>query len=221
MTADMLSFYQDFLEQWPLIQLGIWATLKLTLTVSLSGLLLGSLVFYLSLSRNRRVSRCIAGFKSFFIGTPLVCILYVAYYGLPALIFKLSPFEAAVAGFTLNVAAYNASYMASAYNGLDKTQVESAQAQGFNDRQVFRYVIFPQVLRASVPALTNQVLYNLKDSSIAFLIQYPELLARMQELASGNFEFFKVYALTAVFYIALASIIYCISTSVERRLPAR
>jgi len=218
MSDSMLSFYHDFLDQWPLIYLGIWATIRLTVVISVSGFLLGVVVFYLSLSKNRRLARCVEAYKSFFIGTPLICIIYILYYGLPTYSLRLTPFEVTVLGFTLNIAAYNAAYMLTAYNGLDKSQLEAASAQGFSRLQIYRYIILPQVLRTSVPALTNQVIHNLKDSSLAFLVQYPELFARMQELAAGNFEFFKTYSLTAVFYILLASVIYFFAKNIERRI---
>ncbi|NWA45174.1 amino acid ABC transporter permease [Pseudomonas reactans] len=218
MSDSMLSFYHDFLDQWPLIYLGILATVKLTVVISVTGFLLGVVVFYLSLSKNSRLARCVEAYKSFFIGTPLICIIYILYYGLPTHGFRLSPFEVTVLGFTLNIAAYNAAYMLTAYNGLDKTQLEAASAQGFSRLQIYSYIILPQVLRTSVPALTNQVIHNLKDSSLAFLVQYPELFARMQELAAGNFEFFKTYSLTAVFYILMASVIYFFAKNIERRV---
>ena len=63
------------------------------------------------------------------------------------------------------------------------------------------------MLRLSVPALTNQVILNLKDTSVAFLIQYTEFFARVQELASTNFQFFKAYAFAALVYLALVSVI--------------
>lgn len=211
------AFYQDFLDQWPLIASGILATVKLTLTVSITGFALGVLVFYLSLSKHRAVALCVAGYQSFFIGTPLICLIYMLYYGLPALGIRLSPFEVMVIGFTANVAAYNAAYLLTAYNGLDKSQVEAATAQGFSDVQVYTSIILPQVLRTSIPALTNQVIYNLKDSSIAFLVQYPEFFARMQELVGGNFEFFKTYTLTAVFYVVLASGVFVLARRLEQR----
>ena len=80
----------------------------------------------------------------------------------------------------------------------------------------------PQVLRQSVPALTNQVILNLKDSSIVFLIQVTEFFGRMQELAATNFQFLKTYLLAAAVYLVLVSIIVLAARWLERRvaLPA-
>ena len=73
-------------------------------------------------------------------------------------------------------------------------------------------------MRLSVPALTNQVIGNLKDSSVAFLIQYTEFFARIQELAATNFQFFKAYLLAAIVYLALVSLIVIAARLIEKHL---
>jgi polar amino acid transport system permease protein len=109
----------------------------------------------------------------------------------------------------------------SAYNGIDVAELEAARAQGFGNLQVFRLITLPQVLRLAVPGLTNQVILNLKDSSVAFLIQYTEFFAQMQELASRNFQYFKVYLLTGLVYLVLVSLILVAARRLERRLLPR
>lgn len=212
-----LAFERDLLEQMPLILSGLVSTLKLAASISVTGLLLGIVVFYFTLSSNRFVKQAINGYISFFIGMPLIVLLFLMYYGLPEWGVRLSPFNVAFIGFTLNVAAYNAAYLKTAYNGLDKTQLEAATAQGFNALQIFKLITLPQVLRFSVPALTNQVIANIKDSSIAFLIQYTEFFARIQELASTNFQFFKAYFLAALVYLALVSVVVLLARLIEKR----
>lgn len=216
------SFTRDLLEQMPLILTGLVNTLQLAVSISVSGLLLGILVFYLTLSKNKLVRNSINAYISFFIGMPLIVLLFLMYYGLPSWGIRLSPFTVAFIGFTFNVAAYNAAYLKTAYNGLDKSQLEAASAQGFNPLQIFQLITLPQVLRLSIPALTNQVIANLKDSSVAFLIQYTEFFARVQELAATNFQFFKAYFAAALVYLALVSIIVLCARAIEKRyfIPA-
>lgn len=211
-------FGRDLLEQLPLIMAGLGKTLQLAGLVSVSGLLLGIVVFYLSLSQSALVRRAIRGYISFFIGMPLIVLLFLMYYGLPQWGLKLSPFTVAVLGFTMNVAAYNAAYLTTACNGLDQAELEAAKAQGFRHRQVFAFITLPQVLRLSIPALTNQVIGNLKDSSVAFLIQYTEFFARVQELAATNFQFFRAYLLAMLVYLALVSMIVMAARQLERRV---
>jgi polar amino acid transport system permease protein len=216
------SFWRDFSEQMPLILTGLVNTIELAGLISISGLLLGIVVFYLTFNNNRYVRYLINAYISFFIGMPLIVLLFLMYYGLPQWGVRLSPYTVAFIGFTFNVAAYNAAYLKTAYNGLDKTQIEAASAQGFNSWQIFIFVILPQVIRLSIPALTNQVIGNLKDSSVAFLIQYTEFFARVQELAATNFQFFKAYMLAALVYLALVSIIVLCARVLEKRyaIPA-
>ena len=218
MAGSWSGFERDLLEQMPLILAGLSNTLQLAVVISITGFLLGVVVFYLTLSKNVLIRNAINGYISFFIGMPLIVLLFLMYYGLPQWGVRLNPFTVAVIGFTLNVAAYNAAYLKTAFNGLDKTQLEAARAQGFRPSQVFCLITLPQVLRTSVPALTNQVIGNLKDSSITFLIQYTEFFARMQELASTNFQFFKAYLLTALLYLLLVSIIVLVARMIERRV---
>ena len=218
MAGSWSGFERDLLEQMPLILAGLSNTLQLAVVISVTGFLLGIFVFYLTLSKNVLIRNAINSYISFFIGMPLIVLLFLMYYGLPQWGVRLNPFTVAVIGFTLNVAAYNAAYLKTAFNGLDKTQLEAARAQGFRPSQVFCLITLPQVLRTSVPALTNQVIGNLKDSSITFLIQYTEFFARMQELASTNFQFFKAYLLTALVYLLLVSIIVLVARMIERRV---
>jgi polar amino acid transport system permease protein len=211
------SFQRDLLEQLPLIFAGLVKTLQLAGLISVSGLLLGIGVFYLTLSKSKLIRSAINSYISFFIGMPLIVLLFLMYYGLPQWGVRLSPFTVAFIGFTFNVAAYNAAYLKTAYNGLDKSQLEAASAQGFNSLQIFQWITLPQVVRLSIPALTNQVIANLKDSSVAFLIQYTEFFARIQELAATNFQFFKAYLLAALVYLTLVSVIVFFARSIEKR----
>ena len=216
--GSWLTFGHDLQEQMPLILSGILNTLQLAFVISITGFLLGIFIFYLTLSQNSLMRNAVNGYISFFIGMPLIVLLFLMYYGLPQWGVRLTPFSVAVIGFTLNVAAYNAAYLKTAFNGMDTSQIEAAQAQGFRPSEIFRYITLPQVLLSSVPALTNQVIANLKDSSITFLIQYTEFFARMQELAATNFQFFKAYLLTGLFYLLAVTLIVLVARSIERRL---
>jgi polar amino acid transport system permease protein len=211
------SFQRDLHEQMPLILSGLVNTLQLAVSISVSGLLLGIVVFYLTLSKHKIVSHATNGYISFFIGMPLIVLLFLMYYGLPQWGVRLSPFTVAFIGFTMNVAAYNAAYLKTAYNGLDKSQLEAASSQGFKPLQIFKFITLPQVIRFSIPALTNQVISNIKDSSVAFLIQYTDFFARVQELASTNFQFFRAYMFAGIVYLALVSIVVLLARQIEKR----
>ncbi|UIY06858.1 amino acid ABC transporter permease [Salmonella enterica] len=218
MIAGWSLFFNDLTEQLPLVVDGIKETCKLALIVSITGFLWGIIIFFLSLSHRPVVKAITRLYMDFFIGTPLILILFVIYYGLPQSGIHLSSFTVAVTGFTLNVGAYNSAYMTTAYNALNKYETEAAVVQGLNKRQVFLWIILPQVLLSSIPALTNQVINNLKDSTIVFLIQYTEFFARIQEVAATSFKFFHAYLFAAIVYLIGVTFIVGLTRFLEHRL---
>jgi polar amino acid transport system permease protein len=215
---EAFPFFADLVSYWPQIVRGLRNTILLSVTITATGLIGGIGVFALTLSSKRLVRTLTQSYISLFIGTPLIVFLFLLYYGLPNLGVTLSPFTIAVFGFTLNVSAYNARYLTIAYKELDQAELESARAQGFSPFQVFRLITAPQSLRMSVPALTNQAIQNVKDSSIVFLIQYIEFFAQMQEVASRTFLFFETYLFTAFVYLLLASVVVLVARRLERKL---
>lgn len=216
--SDWDRFADDLNEQLPLIMNGLENTLLLATSISITGFVFGILVFYLTLSQSSLVRLFMRGYISFFIGMPLIVLLFLMYYGMPTIGVRWPPLTVALIGFTLNIGAYNAAYLKTAYNGLEQSELDAAQAQGFSQFQTFQLIILPQVLRLSVPAMTNQVIRNIKDTSVAFLIQYTEFFARIQELASTNFQFFKAYTLAGMVYLAMVSVVVLFSMWLEQRL---
>lgn len=214
----MNAFINDLIVYSPQIMAGLKNTVLLMVIMSVTGLAGGVGVFYLTLSKNNTCRKWTESYISFFIGTPLLVHLFLMYYGLPEFGIHLSALTVCIIGFTLNVSAYNARYLMTAYNGLDKAQLEAARAQGFTHGEIFRLIILPQVMRLSVPSLTNQVIQNLKDTSVAFLIQYQDFFAQIQEIASINFQFFKAYLTAGLVYLALVSLIVFAARRLERQI---
>ncbi len=211
-------FINDIIAYSPQIMAGLKNTVLLMIIMSVTGLIGGVAVFYLTLSRTQAVRTWTERYISFFIGTPLLVHLFLMYYGLPEFGIHLSALTVCIIGFTLNVSAYNARYLMTAYHGLDKTELEAAKAQGFTHTEIFRLIILPQVMRLSVPSLTNQVIQNLKDTSVAFLIQFPDFFAQVQEIASTNFQFFKAYVTAGLVYLVLVSIIVLVARRLEKKI---
>jgi len=216
-VSEWIVFFADVVAFAPQILAGLGNTLLLSAVITITGLLGGVLVFYTAISQNRLCRKVTEAYISFFIGTPLIALLFLVYYGLPQWGLRLSPLTVAILGFTMNVSAYNARYLMTAYRGLDQDELEAARAQGFNNLQVFSFITLPQVMRLSIPALSNQVILNIKDSSVAFLIQYTEFFAQVQDFAVRNFQFFKAYLMAGLVYLALVSVVVVVSRWLERR----
>jgi polar amino acid transport system permease protein len=214
----MNIFINDMIAYAPQILTGLKNTVLLMGIISVTGFFGGIAVFYLTISSRKTCRIITEKYISFFIGTPLLVHLFLMYYGLPELGVRISPLTVSIIGFTLNVSAYNARYLMTAYHGLDRMELEAARAGGFTPPEIFRLITLPQVLRLAVPSLTNQVIQNLKDTSVAFLIQYKDFFSQIQEIASMNFEFFKAYVTAGLVYLMLVSVIVVMARRLEKRI---
>lgn len=100
---------------------------------------------------------------------------------------------------------------------LDETQLEAAKAVGFTKKQTVRYVIFPQLMAQTLPALTGQFASIIKDSSLLSMIAVIELTQTMREISATNFKLFECYFFLGVLYLCLTLPISFISEKLERR----
>ena len=214
----MGDFFPELWLEWPALVASLEWTLILSASVTVSGLLGGGLLLFLLTQPSRAVRAAANAYVTFFIGTPLLALLFLAYYGLPTLGIDLSPFAAAFIGFTLNVSAYNARYLMSGYKAISAAELSAAAAMGYGRRQTFRLLILPQSVRYATPGLTSQAINNHKDSSVAFLIQFDGFLAFIQNFTSQNFMFFRGYAFAAFGYLVMVVLLTLLARSLQRRV---
>ena len=214
----MGGFFPELWLEWPALVASLEWTLILSASVTVSGLLGGGLLLFLLTQPSRAVRAAANAYVTFFIGTPLLALLFLAYYGLPTLGIDLSPFAAAFIGFTLNVSAYNARYLLSGYKAISAAELSAAAAMGYGRRQTFRLLILPQSVRYATPGLTSQAINNLKDSSVAFLIQFDGFLAFVQNFTSQNFMFFRGYAFAAAGYLVMVVLLTLLARHIQRRV---
>lgn len=106
-----LTLFDDLYQRKDTILFALYKTIELTVTVSFTGFLMGLLLFFLFINSTGFIRRAVKAYISFFVGTPLLIWLFVAYYGLPQQGIHLSANMVAIIGFTLNVGAYNCSYL--------------------------------------------------------------------------------------------------------------
>jgi len=168
-------------------------------------------------SHGGRVSRLLAtAYVELFRGTPVLLQLYVLYYGLSSLIL-LGPIEAAILGLGLNYAAYEAEVHRGALAALPRGQAEAASALGLSRLQVLRHVLLPQSLRIALPALTNDFVALLKDSSLVSVITVVELTKRMTIVAVELRSWLVPGLLCAGMYFAMSFPLSRLSLWLERR----
>ncbi|MEO6601248.1 MAG: amino acid ABC transporter permease, partial [Polyangiaceae bacterium] len=151
-----------------------------------------------------------------FRGTPVLLQLYVLYYGLSSFV-RLGPITAAVLGLGLNYAAYEAEVHRGALNALPRGQAEAASSLGLSRLQVLRHVLLPQSIRIALPALTNDFVALLKDSSLVSVITVVELTKRMTIVAVEARDWVGPGLLCASMYFAMSFPLSRLSLWLERR----
>jgi polar amino acid transport system permease protein len=202
----------------PALVAGAFVTLSLALATLPVGLLLGLAVALSARSRNARVRAFATVFTTVFRGLPELLTLLIVYYGGQILIQRLlgalgyegtvqvNAFAAGVVALGLVLAAFSSEVWIGALNTIPKGQGEAASALGFSKWLSFRLVVFPQLMKAALPGLSNNWLTLLKDTSLVSTISLVDLM-RQTNLAVGATKQPMLFYLAACFgYLLFAAI---------------
>lgn len=135
--------------------------------------------------------------------TPLLLQLIYIYYVLPQAGIRLGPFTAGVIGLTMHYSAYIGEVYRSGINGVSRGQLHAAEALGMTRFLAFRRIILPQALRIVVPALGNYFITIFKDTALTSVMSVQELMFSGEIVSARTYQYFTMYTLTALLYIAV------------------
>ena len=212
-----MDIFNLFIEAWPLLFEGVQLTLLLTVISIISGT---TIAIFLALGKTygpKYVKWPITVFIEIIRGTPLLAQLFILYFGLPPYGINLSGFTVAFIGFTINCSAYTAEYLRGSIMSIESNQLRVAESLGMRKWQGIFNIILPQALRRVVPSWTNEFIYLLKYTSLAYMIGTHELMTQAKFFASRNYEFFKVYLIVALFYLVIVLFFTRIFSYVEKQ----
>lgn len=214
--SDFLPFLWD--EVVPQLNQGVWMSVRLIVPSVGFGLLFGIVLGGVRTFGAPWARRLGDGFVAVFRGTPLVCQLFVLYFGLPNIGLYLEPYEAAVVGFTLCTASYQSEYVRGGLKAIRRGQFLAAQALGFSTLGALVWVVIPQAVRRALPGIGNEVIYLIKYSSLAYVVTCIELTGQGKIVASQTFRFTEVFFLVGLYYLALVTVATLILKRLEKRL---
>ena len=197
---------------------GAKVTIALTSSAVFLGIIFGTLIGMARCSQRRWVSPGAGVYTDFFRGTPLIVQIFLVYMGLPQFGIRLSPWVAGVVSLGLNSAAYVAEIVRSGIQSIDKGQFEAAYSTGLSRWQAMQYIILPQAFRRIVPALGNEFIALLKDSSLVAVISLEELLRKGQINVTRYYRPFEIYIQVAIIYLIMTKTISLLVDYSERRL---
>ncbi|MBR0665936.1 amino acid ABC transporter permease [Roseomonas hellenica] len=185
---------------------GVLVTIGLTIVTMLIGLIFGTVLALMRMSRSAALSGSAGFYVWVFRGTPLLVQLVLIYTGLPQLGIRLGVLPSALLALSLNEAAYLSETIRGGFNGIPKGQMEAAKALGLSRWRTLRLVLMPQVARLIIPPLGNSLNGLLKATSLASVISLEELMRRSQVLMQERFEVLELYCVAAVYYLVLTTL---------------
>ena len=230
-----------------LIIAGILSTLILSIFGTGVGLVLGIFIAY---GKNWKPRANTNRFVAFWIGvirwlctaysvvlrgTPMMVQALIFKYGSAALGFNWDNirfngainnvlngwFLAGLIVITLNTAAYMAEIVQSGLNGVDKGQIEGARSLGMRSSETSVFVILPQAIRNALPTIGNELIVNIKDSSVLNVIATTELYYRIGKISVRTYAYLEGYALLAVIYLIMTLLAAFFLKLIEKKLDGQ
>jgi His/Glu/Gln/Arg/opine family amino acid ABC transporter permease subunit len=211
--------FAEVVKALPYLTEGAALTVAISATAMIAGLALGLGMALGSQLRARPLRWAVAAYVEVFRNTPLLIQIFFVYFAMPNLIgLRLPPFLSGLTALALYTAAYNTEIFRAGLEAVPFGQREAARASGLGPWQEMRYVIVPQALRISFPALGNNLVSLVKNSSLVSVIGMVELMFVANDISFNNFRSFEVYGAAAVYYIVLILVLSRALVWTERRL---
>lgn len=201
----LMSNWLSFVPAW------IWSSIQALIALSLLGFFRRYLLYVLSFLCQLYVL--------FIRGTPIVVQVMFIYFALPMLAsIRIDGLTAAIFTLMINSGAYISEIVRGALQSVPKGLKEAGEAMGLPFHKILRHIIGPVAFRRMIPAMGNQCIISLKDSSLFIVIGVAELTRQGQEIIANNFRSVEIWGAVAVIYLILTSLIALTLKFIEHRM---
>ena len=221
---NQISFIERYL---PTYLNGAITTIELSIIGVILGFTLGVILALMKISKlkifNQSKVACVNLNIEIVRGTPMLVQIMIVYFGLKKIIpeqFTLltAPMFLCALSISLNSAAYIAEIIRSGISSVDYGQMEAARSLGLNEKQAMRKIIMPQAIKNILPALVNEFITLIKESSITYTVGVGELMYAGKSISSGTFELVRPFIFTACIYFIMTFSLSKAMGRLERRL---
>lgn len=192
-------------------------TLKISSIGIVLSILLGLICSVISTYQIRILNKIVKIYIEVSRNTPLLIQLFFLYYGLPKIGIKLDGFTCGVIGLTFLGGSYMAEAFRAGLQSVAQGQIDSARSVGLNAVQVFQYVVFPQALSLSIPAIGANCLFLIKESSVLSAIAVVELLFVTKDLIGMDYKTTEALFLLIVAYLMILLPVSALTSYLEYR----
>ncbi len=213
---DQIPFWTDILL--PALIDGLWVTLQLVALTAPFGFLLGFLIAVCRVYGPKPLQALAKLYVIFFRGCPLLVLLFLLYFGLPSIGIVLGSYLSALFGFILCNSAYNSEYLRGGLQSIASGQMLAARSLGMTKIQAILHVVIPQAFRRALLGVSNEFIYLIKYSSLAYVVTVIEMTGAAKIIATKYFAYFEAFAAVGIFYLILVSIATIALSKLEKKL---
>ncbi|WP_313528944.1 amino acid ABC transporter permease [Anaerotignum sp.] len=213
------NFFEYTIQILPQLLEGMSLTIRMTVVSLVLALIVGIVSCMFTISKIKVLNWISAIYLSVIRGTPLMVQAFFIYFGITsALDIRISAFTASIIVLCLNAGAYLSEIFRSGIMAVNKGQMEAARSLGLPHGVAMRKVVLPQAIRIVIPSVVNQFIITLKDTSILSVVGCAELMRQGSQIVARNFRSFETYAVIAIMYYILITILTKVAKIIERRL---
>jgi len=202
-----------------LVEAARW-TILLSVIAFVGGAIIGLPIALMRVSRSKVLRGLSSGYIQLIQGTPLLIVLFLSYFGLGIMGYKLVPLVAAGLSLTVYAAAFLGEIWRGCIEAVPKTQWEASDCLGLNPFHQYAYVILPQALRIAIPPTVGFMVQIVKNTSLASVIGFVELARAGQIVNNSTFEPFVIFTAVAAIYFVLCYPLSVAARTLERRAHA-
>ena len=202
----------------PMFLQGLAGTAWISLVALAGAMLIGIIACVMRLSGRRWLTVPAVVYIELIRSTPLLAQLYFFYFGLPSMGLRVSETWTGIIALALNSGAYMAEIIRAGVMSIPAGQIEAGTASGLGFFQRLRFIVLPQAIGVSIPALLGQMIVLVKDSALLALISVFELTRAGQLMASDRFMPAEGFLTTAFFYLLIYFVLKYASTQWQKRL---
>ena len=205
---------------WTYIANGFMGTIRVAVTAGAISLVLGILFMFGRISHIRPVAFVFRIIIDFFRGVPSLLLIYFFYLALPQYGFRIPAFWMITLPVALAASGVLAEVFRAGVNAVPKGQTEAALSIGLTPGKTMRKIVLPQALKIVVPSLISQLVVVVKDTTVAYVVSYPDLMQNARVLITTHDALVQVYFVVAILYILVNYAINQLSIQMAHRTGA-
>lgn len=223
-TGQLSSRYWELFSwrtTWIYLGRGLVGTFQVALTAGVISLVLGMLLMLGRISHVRPLSVLCAILTNFFRGVPSLLFIYGFFFVVPSLGFKMDSFWMLTIPISLAASGVLAEVFRAGVNAVPRGQTEAGLSIGLSRWKVKTKIVLPQAIRFVIPSLISQLVVVVKDTALAYVVTFPDLMQNAQVLRTNYDALVSTYLVVAVIYILINYLINKASVYVSRRMDVK